>query len=156
MYTVNGKHPGVGLRAYTLSDGDDIIWHYTDDYTQEEGSEKWNSQTVKPKTDSSGVSVEIQSKKDKNDVASAKLTSEEAKAFSQALEKTENKDGMSAVIQVKLPEGTNGLKAEIPEEIMKALKSKDNLSLKISSNMWGMSVDAKALKSINFFYRNRD
>ncbi len=148
MYTVNGKHPGVGLRAYTLSDGDDIIWHYTDDYTQEEGSEKWNSQTVKPKTDSSGVSVEIQSKKDKNDVASAKLTSEEAKAFSQALEKTENKDGMSAVIQVKLPEGTKGMKAEIPEEIMKALKSKDNLSLKISSNMWGMLVDAKALKSI--------
>ena len=26
---------------YILSDGDDIVWHYTDDYTKEEGSDKW-------------------------------------------------------------------------------------------------------------------
>ncbi|AOY75873.1 stalk domain-containing protein [Clostridium formicaceticum] len=41
MYIVNGTHPNVGLRNYVLRNGDNIIWHYTDDFTQEEGSEKW-------------------------------------------------------------------------------------------------------------------
>lgn len=38
MYTVNGIHPSVGLKDYTLKDGDRIIWHYVDDYTLEERS----------------------------------------------------------------------------------------------------------------------
>lgn len=36
MYTVNGYHPGTGLRTFDLTDGDEIIWHYVDDYEQEE------------------------------------------------------------------------------------------------------------------------
>ena len=43
MYTVNGKHPEVGGEAYFPKSGDKIVWHYTDDYTREEGSEKWNT-----------------------------------------------------------------------------------------------------------------
>ncbi|HWR56199.1 MAG TPA: DUF4430 domain-containing protein, partial [Negativicutes bacterium] len=43
MYTVNGTHPSLGLRERVLRDGDIIVWHYTDDYTKEEGSEKWDN-----------------------------------------------------------------------------------------------------------------
>ena len=43
MYTVNGTHPEITVGAYFLSNGDKIIFHYTDDYTKEEGSEKWNT-----------------------------------------------------------------------------------------------------------------
>lgn len=35
MYTVNGVHVGQGLRAQTVSPGDEIIWHYTDNHTLE-------------------------------------------------------------------------------------------------------------------------
>lgn len=37
MYTLNGTHPEVGVSARYVSDGDEIILHYTDDYTYEEG-----------------------------------------------------------------------------------------------------------------------
>lgn len=37
MYAVNGSHPGVGLNDYTLSSGDAIVFHYTDDYLKESG-----------------------------------------------------------------------------------------------------------------------
>ncbi len=37
MYTVNGEHPNQGLNNWTVYDGDEIIWHYTDDYTKERG-----------------------------------------------------------------------------------------------------------------------
>ena len=42
MYTLNGTHPLYGLLQQKVSDGDVIVWHYTDNYTQEEGSEKWD------------------------------------------------------------------------------------------------------------------
>ena len=43
MYTVNGSHPEVGVGSYFLNDGDSVIFHYTDDYTKEEGTDKWNT-----------------------------------------------------------------------------------------------------------------
>lgn len=35
MYTVNGRHPDVGVDRYYLEDGDEIIFHYTDEHTNE-------------------------------------------------------------------------------------------------------------------------
>ena len=35
MYTVNGSHPNVGLKDYELKDGDEVIWHYVNDYLYE-------------------------------------------------------------------------------------------------------------------------
>ena len=40
MYTVNGTHPEVGVGSRFLNDGDTVVFHYTDDYTKEEGSDK--------------------------------------------------------------------------------------------------------------------
>jgi len=42
MYTVNGSHPDVGVDAKYLNAGDAVVFHYTDDYTVEEGSEDWS------------------------------------------------------------------------------------------------------------------
>ncbi|MBR5536363.1 MAG: S-layer homology domain-containing protein [Clostridia bacterium] len=36
MYTINGDHPGTGLKDHELEDGDEVIWHYVDDYTLEQ------------------------------------------------------------------------------------------------------------------------
>lgn len=41
MYTVNGTHPSYGLKEWELHDGDEVIWHYVDDYTVEEYSYTW-------------------------------------------------------------------------------------------------------------------
>ncbi len=41
MYTLNGTHPLLGVQEQFLNNGDSIVWHYTDDYTKEEGSDKW-------------------------------------------------------------------------------------------------------------------
>ncbi|MDQ7094877.1 DUF1533 domain-containing protein, partial [Desulfosporosinus sp. PR] len=50
MYTVNGTHPNVGLKYYTLKNGDTIVWHYTDDYTKEEGSGSYQPPPSNPPT----------------------------------------------------------------------------------------------------------
>lgn len=33
MYTVNSRHPGVGLNSYVLKDKAKVIWHYVNDYS---------------------------------------------------------------------------------------------------------------------------
>ena len=43
MYTLNGKHPLLAVSEQFLKDGDKIVFHYTDDYTVEQGSEDWNT-----------------------------------------------------------------------------------------------------------------
>lgn len=43
MYTLNGKYTLLGISEQTLADGDEIIFHFTDDYTAEEASKKWHS-----------------------------------------------------------------------------------------------------------------
>ena len=43
MYTLNGKHPLLAVDEQFLEDGDAIVFHYTDDYTVEEGSEAWDN-----------------------------------------------------------------------------------------------------------------
>ena len=40
MYTVNGVHPSMGMNDWYVSTGDEIIWHYIDDYTTEQADMK--------------------------------------------------------------------------------------------------------------------
>lgn len=40
MYTVSGETVNVGLRGCPLRHGDEIVWHYVDDYTNDDGSWK--------------------------------------------------------------------------------------------------------------------
>ena len=48
MYTLNGKHPNQGVNEQTIQNGDVIVFHYTDDYTREEGSEQYQKGTSTP------------------------------------------------------------------------------------------------------------
>lgn len=41
MYTLNGTHPLNGVSEQFLEDNDNIVFHYTDDYTKEKGTDKW-------------------------------------------------------------------------------------------------------------------
>ena len=43
MYTLNGKHPNLGIEEQYLENGNRIVWHYTDDYTKEPDTKDWIS-----------------------------------------------------------------------------------------------------------------
>lgn len=40
MYTVNGVHPDKGLNEWYVTTGDEIVWHYIDDYKVEQSDMK--------------------------------------------------------------------------------------------------------------------
>ena len=49
MYTLNGIHPDLGVKEQYLEDGDEITFHYTDDYTLEH-DHVWDSKWTSDKT----------------------------------------------------------------------------------------------------------
>lgn len=50
MYTLNGHHSELGVAEQFLEDGDVIVFHYTDDYTAEEGSQNRGGGIAIPET----------------------------------------------------------------------------------------------------------
>ena len=42
QYVINGRHPTLGVAQQYMKNKDVIIFHYTDDYTKEEGSENYD------------------------------------------------------------------------------------------------------------------
>lgn len=57
MYTLNGRYPNLGVAEQTLKSGDVIVFHYSDDYTQEQGSESWGGGTAEKKTETHAVAL---------------------------------------------------------------------------------------------------
>lgn len=51
MFTVNGKHADVGVGETYVKQGDEIILHYTDDYTKEENSSSVDDEAAAKKAD---------------------------------------------------------------------------------------------------------
>jgi len=51
MYTLNGTHPLFGVAEQSLKDGDAVVFHYTDNYHNEEGSEAWEEPSDNDKKD---------------------------------------------------------------------------------------------------------
>ena len=123
MYTLNGKHPLLAVSEQFLKDGDKIVFHYTDDYTVEQGSEDWN-------TPGGGVVEEV-----KNVTTDTKTGTTTAPTEVKVSEKT-NADGTKTkVADVKVS-------ADNQKEILKQVK--DNKSNEIILVVSSKSVgDAK-------------
>ena len=125
MYTLNGKHPEVGVAAQFLSDRDTVVFHYTDDYTKEEGSEKWN-------TPGGGVVEEV-----KDVTTDTKAGTTTAPTEVKVSEKT-NADGTKTkVAEVKVS-------ADNQKEILKQVKDNNSneIILVVSSKSVGDATKA--------------
>ena len=59
MYTLNGIHPTLGVGEQTVRNGDVIVFHYTDDYAQEQGSEVWDGNTADTGTDEKTEFIDV-------------------------------------------------------------------------------------------------
>ena len=71
MYTLNGTHPGLGVAEQTVKDGDVIVFHYTDDYSKEEGGTGFGKDTAIEKVENliNAIGTVTLDSKDKIDAA---------------------------------------------------------------------------------------
>lgn len=157
MYTVNGTHPNVGLRDYIAKDGDIIVWHYTDNYKKEEGSEKWNSGGAEAETSvKDGVAkatTEATAKTDSNGKANASLShsdiTESLDKINKALKDSKDKNNIGRLnLNVKADAKATLVQTSVPKSALSDIAATKNTELILSTPMGNLSLDSKALDAL--------
>lgn len=151
MYKVNNKYPQKSCYEYTLSNGQEVVWAYTkdggDDINAGESSVS-HSGGNKPvetavKAENGAVTTNIKGILSDKKIAVADIS---GKAFADAIKNA--KTGTVAEINIDLPNGAEGIKAQMPKEAVDALKKLEKPELKFTSAMTDIAFDEAAAKTI--------
>ena len=153
MYTVNGHHPEVGLNSYILTGGDRIIWHYTDDYTVEEGSEKWNTQNDEVKdVTTSGSSGSATTKAPTEVKVSANTATAKVKAEHSAeiIKQAKENKSFEIILEVSAgnTKGAESVQMQLDTAFVKNIVEKTNADLTVNTENGKVTLNQEALKAI--------
>ena len=145
MYTINGSHPGFGLKEQKLRDGDVVIWHYINDYSYE--CADWISEG---KWQALGDGTYYNGWLKAPDIFGGKATGNTDKAEDKNNARFENG---AVILEAETESGTAFAKLdkETAETGLKLSKDKDQLTVKIenkSASRTILSVDPDAVKTI--------
>ncbi len=153
MYTLNGKHPEVGVAAQFLNDKDAVVFHYTDDYTKEEGSEKWNTQNDEVKeVTTSGSSGSATTKASTEVKVSGTTATATIKAENQSeiLKQAAEKKSAEILLEVAASDtkGAENVQMQLETSFVKNISDKTNASLTLNTANGRVGFDREALKAI--------
>ena len=157
MYLLNAKHPDYGVAEQSLKDGDQIIFHWTDDYTQEEGADRMGSKPGVPATGGTTATLSVQAGIDASGKASASVSAKDiSSALSDVLKaaKTAEESGKKDVaaevkLDVKADSKATSVETAIPTSSMKEVAKADNTALTVATPVGKVSFDQKALSAIS-------
>ena len=165
MYTLNGKHPEVGVAAQFLSDRDTVVFHYTDDYTKEEGSEKWNtpggaeeevkdvttagaagSATTKAPTDVK-VSQKTNADGTKETVAEVKVAAEHQ---DEIIKQAAEKKSAEIILEVSAAntKGADSVQMELDVKFVKNVADKTDADLTVNTENGKVTLDQETIKTV--------
>ena len=153
MYTVNGKHPISCLNNYILSNGDEIVFHYTDDYTVEQGSEVWGgpgaggsqSSVTTSGTSGSATTTTPTEVTVSGDTAKATIKTENT---SEAIKQAKEKKSAEIVIEVANADIKTAEKVqiEIPTATVKEIINATTADLTVKTPIGTVTLPQDALK----------
>ena len=165
MYTLNGKHPEVGVAAQFLSDRDAVVFHYTDDYTKEEGSEKWNtpggaeeevkdvttagaagSATTKAPTDVK-VSQKTNADGTKETVADVKVAAEHQ---DEIIKQAAEKKSAEIILEVSAAntKGADSVQLSLEVSFVKNISDKTDADLTVNTENGKVTLDQETIKTV--------
>lgn len=171
MYTVNGKHPGVGLKDYELKNNDKVIWHYVNDYRyevedwfEEEGgtlgdSSTWSKWLKAADTDPSkggaGNTPNKDSEASKTSIA-PKVTAKDGTAavslsaseLSAALAAVKENNKTTLVIAPEITGTAHKVSVELPKASLSSLVSGTGAGLEIDTPVGTVTIPRETLSNI--------
>jgi len=152
MYTLNGTHPNLGVSEQIVADGDEIVIHYTDDYTKEEGSEKWNTESKEEAAvtkGAGGVVTAAAPAEVKVTGDTAKVTVDSKVASDLVKKAAENK---ATEIKLEVTSKDTGsaktINAELPTSTIKDIVNKTDASLVLDTPSGDLNLNKDVLKEV--------
>ncbi len=162
MYTVNGTHPEVGVSARYLNNGDSVVFHYTDDYTKEEGSEKWNSgtkteETKTVTTDTKTGTVTTPTETKVTEKTNADGTKEKTVAVTvstnnqtEIIKQATDKKSAEIVLEVAstATNGAQNVQLQLNVSFVKNVSEKTDAALTVNTENGTVSLDQDTIKTV--------
>lgn len=154
MYTLNGTHPNLGVGQQKVKNGDVIVFHYTDDYTKEEGSEKWttpedegSTPTVTEGADGSVTAQATAEVKVTGDTAKATVDSETA---AELVKQAKDNKATEVKLEVKAEDtkDAKAIQAELPKSVLSDIAGKTDAALVLATPQGEVKLDNKVLDEI--------
>lgn len=138
MYIVNGASPSVGLRDYKVSNGDSIVFFYTDDYTNETGSEQWIVPTET--TGSNGTIIPS---------VTAQSGKAEATVDSKSIKSALSQNNGKVLIAPKITGWAESVSVSIPATSLKEIAENASGTLSVQSDCGCVSIPNCTLDSVS-------
>ncbi|QSX04861.1 S-layer homology domain-containing protein [Sedimentibacter sp. zth1] len=160
LYSINGTHENIdGYSIQILKDGDAIVWHYTSEYTQEEGMDSWvedsSSTTITEATvieETANVTATTQAEVDNDGKATATLTEKELTEAITSVVEAAKKAGENTktvvTIDAKSDSKAKEVEAKLPVKALKEAEKQNVDEIKISSQLAEITLNKETLKSI--------
>ena len=152
MYTLNGVVSLLGVAEQTLKNGDVIVMYYTDDYTKESGSEKWNTPVEEIKevttsgTDTKTTTTPTEVKVSGN-TAAATVTDENAKEL---LKQAKENKSAEIVINVSSSDTKDAetVKLELDKKTVESIVNDTEATVTVKTPAGEINLDKVTLKQI--------
>ena len=153
MYLLNGSHPSSGVAEQIVKNGDRIVFHYTDDYTKEEGSEAWGKpfETEKEVT-TSGSSGTATTTAPTEVTVSGSTATATVKSENAAETIKQAKENKSAEIVLNVAasdtKGAETVKVQLDTATVKSFINDTQAALTVKTENGQVSLDREALKTV--------
>lgn len=154
MYTLNGSHPNLGVAEQKVKNGDVIVFHYTDDYTKEEGSEKWTTPedkgSVPTVTKSTDGSVTAQATAEVKVTGGTAKATVDSKTATELVKQAKDNKATEVKLEVKAADTKNAktIQAELPKSALSDIAGKTDAALVLATPQGEVKLDNKVLDEI--------
>jgi hypothetical protein len=142
MFTLNGEHRLLGISEQYLEDGDVIVFHYTDDYTAEQGSEQWSGSGGS--SDNTGNTTVTPTATVNGGTASASVTLDELKT---AIGNAKG-NGNAIVVAPEFKGTVNSMKVELGKDVLSTIGQQTSSDLIIQTPVGSMTLPNSVVSSI--------
>lgn len=141
MYTLNGTHPLLGVSEQYLNNGDIIVFHYTDDYTKEEGSDKWDIPGTGDDTAVSTTQDITATVKDGEATAAVA-----ADAITKLIDDAVKNTATNINLNVKNADKADKVSVELPKTSVSNIANKTDADLTVTTPLGKVTMDKNAMK----------
>ena len=154
MYTLNGTHPNLGVSEQFLNPGDRIIWHYTDDYTKEEGSDKWGvpgADEVKNVTTSGAAGSATTTAPTEVKVSGSTATATvKAENQSEILKQAVDKKSTEIILEVSKADSKSAENVQLTLDtaFVKNISEKTDADLTVNTENGKVTLDQETIKTV--------
>ena len=153
MYTLNGKHPSLGVAQQFLNNGDRIVFHYTDDWTKESDTQGWATEEDKPQnvtTSGAAGSATTMAPTEVKVSGTTATATIKAENQSEILKQAVDKKSAEIILEVSKADskGADSVQLSLDVTFVKNVADKTNADLTVNTENGKVTLDQETLKTI--------